>query len=71
MGVWERLRHVAVRIEAGESARVFACLHWFWQMSVPNLRQAGVEQELWAQTSSLTCLIGVSEVNLSPVCRAY
>lgn len=58
--VWERLRHVAVQIEVGESERVSACLHWFWQRFVPNLKQADVGQELWAQTSSLTCLIEVS-----------
>lgn len=63
--VWERLRHVAVQIEVGEFERVSACLHWFWQRSVPNLKQADVEQELWAQTSSLTCLIEVSEVDLN------
>lgn len=63
--VWEKLRHVAVPIEVGESERVSACLRWFWQRSVPNSEQADVEQELWAQTSSLTCLFGVSEVDLN------
>ena len=67
--VEERQQHVAVQAGVGKSGRGAVYLHWLWQNSGPNSKPLGVEPELWAQTSSLTCLIEVSEVNLDIACE--
>jgi len=69
--VQERLRLAAVQAEVEESERIFVCLYWVWQKFVLKLKQPDVEPELWAQTSSLTYLIEVSEVYLDTLSETY
>lgn len=67
----ERSRLAAVQAEVEESERIFVCLYGVWQKFVLKLKQPDVEPELWAQTSSLTYLIEVSEVYLDTLSETY